>query len=68
MALRLPLFAIACLLMLRPFKGAVVGWMVRIGFDGTEQGGAPARVIDAERAGAVIDAERAGAVQSGRDG
>ena len=59
MALRLPLFAIPCLLMLRPFKGAVVGWMIRIGFDGTEQGGAPARVIDAERAGAV---------QSGRDG
>jgi uncharacterized protein (DUF983 family) len=31
MALWLPLFTIICTLMLRPVKGAVVGWMLRLG-------------------------------------
>jgi uncharacterized protein (DUF983 family) len=31
MMLWLPLFAIICTLMLRPVKGAVVGWMLRLG-------------------------------------
>lgn len=37
MAVWLPLFAIVCTLMLRPIKGAVVGWMLRLGFTGEEQ-------------------------------
>lgn len=39
MTVWLPLFAIACLLLLRPVKGATVGWMTRLGFTGAE--GAP---------------------------
>ncbi|MCK8783241.1 DUF983 domain-containing protein [Roseomonas sp. NAR14] len=39
MALWLPLFAIACTLILRPVKGAVVGWMLRLGFAGQEHHG-----------------------------
>ncbi len=31
MVIWLPLFAIICTLMLRPVKGAVLGWMVRLG-------------------------------------
>jgi uncharacterized protein (DUF983 family) len=31
MALWLPLFTIACILLLRPVKGAVVGWMTSLG-------------------------------------
>ena len=41
MALWLPLFTIACILLLRPVKGATVGWMTRLGFTGDEHGGAP---------------------------
>jgi uncharacterized protein (DUF983 family) len=41
MALWLPLFTIACVLLLRPVKGATVGWMTRLGFTGDEHGGAP---------------------------
>ena len=37
MAVWLPLFAVVCTLMLRPIKGAVVGWMLRLGFTGEEQ-------------------------------
>ncbi len=33
MAVWLPAFTIACILLLRPIKGAVVGWMTRLGFD-----------------------------------
>jgi uncharacterized protein (DUF983 family) len=36
MALWLPLFTIACTLALRPVKGAVVGWMIRLGIGGAE--------------------------------
>jgi len=36
MALWLPLFTVACTLLLRPIKGAVVGWMLRLGFTGEE--------------------------------
>ncbi|WP_073136243.1 DUF983 domain-containing protein [Muricoccus roseus] len=32
MTVWLPLFAILCTLMLRPVKGGVVGWMMRLGF------------------------------------
>jgi uncharacterized protein (DUF983 family) len=32
MAVWLPLFAVICTLLLRPAKGAVVGWMMRLGF------------------------------------
>src|SRR5687768_4747789 len=39
MAVWLPLFAILCTLLLRPVKGAVVGWMMRLGLTGTEHGG-----------------------------
>lgn len=36
MALWLPLFTIACTLLLRPVKGAVVGLLCRLGFTGDE--------------------------------
>jgi uncharacterized protein (DUF983 family) len=38
MALWLPLFAALCMLLLRPVKGAVVGWMVTLGFMGSDHG------------------------------
>ena len=38
MALWLPLFAIACTLLLRPVKGATLAWMLRLGLSGEEQG------------------------------
>jgi len=49
MVVWLPAFTIACILLLRPIKGATVGWMMRLGFTGAEQdvptdgpdGGAP---------------------------
>jgi uncharacterized protein (DUF983 family) len=44
MAVWLPLFAIVCTLMLRPVKGAVVAWMMRLGLTGDEQG-APVVVL-----------------------
>jgi uncharacterized protein (DUF983 family) len=37
MVVWLPLFAIACTLLLRPIKGAVVGWMSTLGFVAAEQ-------------------------------
>lgn len=39
MVVWLPLFAIASILLLRPIKGATVGWMMRLGFTGAEHGG-----------------------------
>lgn len=39
MAVWLPLFAIVCTLLLRPVKGAVVGWLLALGFTGREHGG-----------------------------
>ncbi|WP_439598806.1 DUF983 domain-containing protein [Falsiroseomonas sp.] len=36
MLIWLPAFAIACTLLLRPIKGATVGWMVRLGFEAPE--------------------------------
>ncbi len=36
MVVWLPLFAIACMLLLRPIKGATVGLMIRLGFTGDE--------------------------------
>ena len=32
MAVWLPLFTVLCILVLRPIKGATVGWMARLGF------------------------------------
>ena len=37
MVVWLPLFAIVCTLLLRPIKGAVVGWMSTLGFVAAEQ-------------------------------
>ena len=34
----LPLFTLACILLLRPVKGATVGWMMKLGFTGEENG------------------------------
>ncbi|MBW8268740.1 DUF983 domain-containing protein [Caldovatus aquaticus] len=53
MALWLPLFAAVCTLMLRPVKGAVVGWMMRLGITGTEQQGGVAAVAPARPPGAA---------------
>jgi uncharacterized protein (DUF983 family) len=36
MVVWLPLFAILCVLLLRPVKGGTVGWMTRLGFVGNE--------------------------------
>ncbi|NKC33656.1 DUF983 domain-containing protein [Falsiroseomonas selenitidurans] len=41
MVVWLPAFTIACILLLRPIKGATVGWLARLGFDGTEHDGDP---------------------------
>jgi len=43
MVLWLPLFALASMVLLRPVKGAVVGWMMRLGFTGAEHGGGDER-------------------------
>ena len=39
MAVWLPLFAVLSTLLLRPVKGAVVGWMMRLGLTGAEHAG-----------------------------
>jgi uncharacterized protein (DUF983 family) len=49
MALWLPLFTVICTLMLRPVKGAVVGWMMRLGITGTEYQEAPQAIAAAAR-------------------
>ena len=36
MVVWLPLFTAACMLLLRPIKGGVVGWMAALGFTGAE--------------------------------
>ena len=48
MAIWLPAFAIVCTLLLRPVKGMVVAWMMRLGLTGDEQG-APVAVVPARR-------------------
>ena len=45
MAIWLPAFAIACTLLLRPIKGAVVGWMSTLGFVEREQADAAAAAL-----------------------
>lgn len=53
MALWLPLFTITCMALLRPVKGAVLAWMLRLGLTGDEQGlpvAASARPRDARDA------------------
>jgi uncharacterized protein (DUF983 family) len=52
MAIWLPLFTIVCILVLRPIKGAVVGWMASLGFTVEEHGGAEAASLPA-RSGAT---------------
>jgi uncharacterized protein (DUF983 family) len=52
MVVWLPLFTVVCILLLRPIKGATVGWMARLGFTGAEHGGAefgPAKDADRPR-------------------
>jgi uncharacterized protein (DUF983 family) len=44
MAVWLPLFTIVCTLALRPVKGAVLGWMLRLGPHGDHTGVLPTRV------------------------
>ena len=39
MALWLPFFTVVSMLLLRPVKGAVVAWMLRLGLTGEDQGG-----------------------------
>ena len=41
MVVWLPLFTLICLALLPPIKGAVVGWMVTLGFTGAEHGPDP---------------------------
>ena len=41
MVVWLPLFTIICILLLRPIKGAVMGWMMRLGMTGDEGGVLP---------------------------
>ncbi len=41
MVVWLPLFTMMCVLLLRPIKGAVVGWMTALGFTGAEHGPQP---------------------------
>jgi uncharacterized protein (DUF983 family) len=41
MVVWLPAFTIVCILLLRPIKGATVGWMTRLGFMGTEHEAPP---------------------------
>ena len=53
MAVWLPLFAVLCTLLLRPVKGGVVGYMIRMGFMDAEEepeGGREARVRAAPKA------------------
>jgi len=38
MVVWLPLFTIICILLLRPIKGAVMGWMMHLGMTGDEGG------------------------------
>ncbi|MCB4823218.1 DUF983 domain-containing protein [Roseicella aerolata] len=45
MVIWLPLFAIACTLLLRPIKGGVVGWMSTLGFVAAEQEAAQAQAL-----------------------
>lgn len=51
MAVWLPLFAVLCTLLLRPVKGAVVGWMAALGFTGGEHGPDPAAIPPPRRDG-----------------
>ena len=56
MVVWLPLFAIVCTLLLRPIKGAVVGWMSTLGFVAAEQ--EAARVDAARDAARLVAAGR----------
>ena len=52
MVVWLPLFAVVCTLLLRPVKGAVVAWMLRLGFaDGDSPQNGPATLPGAPRDG-----------------
>jgi uncharacterized protein (DUF983 family) len=41
MVVWLPLFTLICILLLRPIKGAVMGWMMHLGMTGDEGGVLP---------------------------
>ncbi len=41
MVVWLPAFTLVCMALLRPVKGAVVGWMMKLGFNGAEHGPDP---------------------------
>lgn len=41
MAMWLPLFTIVCTLLLRPVKGATIGWMMRLGLTGADHAPEP---------------------------
>ncbi len=56
MVIWLPLFTIACIALLRPIKGAVVGWMLRLGLNGTEHGPNPVPAVVPRRAAGSTDA------------
>lgn len=43
----LPLFTLACIALLRPIKGAVLGWMCALGFDGEHANPQPVTGPDA---------------------
>lgn len=47
MAIWLPLFTLVCTLLLRPIKGAVVGWMCALGFESEPEVPQAARQPDA---------------------
>lgn len=62
MAIWLPLFTIVSALMLRPVKGMVVAWMMRIGLTGEEHGPAlPAPVLPLSDMPARLAARRSSA-------
>jgi uncharacterized protein (DUF983 family) len=49
MVVWLPLFTLVCLALLRPVKGAVVGWMLRLGFLGPDYAGEPVPAVQSGR-------------------
>jgi uncharacterized protein (DUF983 family) len=60
MAVWLPLFAVLCTAMLRPTKGAVVGYMVRMGFLEKDDEAAAGGQEGAQQAGALRGEDRRG--------
>jgi len=67
MVVWLPLFAVICTLMLRPVKGAVAGWMMRLGINGTEHQEAPTVVPAAAPPRALATGAAGGGMQDRAD-